>query len=528
MLALVLAWLTIRELSDSRQLTRIVPLIIGVTLGLGLAAPAWWALLDYSRGSARAVPDAAAHLQWLVPWNAWPGLVLPNWTVKWPDFSSRLSAHGATELACGLIPVPLIISAVIDRRYRLGFWRQTRWELALLVIVGALAMIPTAGVFRWSFRWLPLFHLVLSLCAAEAMKLTAENAEIADKKKSSAFSALSAVILLSLLLLVAQAFHFGGDNLFPLGWILLALASVWLIIEFKSPRWIREWSFPAIVFPALLATYLCIPPNCGVPKYNLTQSLLKPEPLDPHRLYLSIYPPPEFAYRVEAHPDPVGGTIRPGSTSMWAALRFVNGYSPIRPAGVAREFATSIHGEIDPNMGEWLVWNEAHAGALLDRLGIDGIIIANAFDFAPRPAEAWNLSGANDEARVYHRRGAPIPVVRSADWDGKHSLADVSGIVDSRNDVTASITVPAADKPALLVFSRPYFRGYRAWLDGRALPVQSFRNLIPLVEVPAGAHGQLRLAYRPNWLIYGGAVALTSAAIWIASAIFALCLSRRA
>ena len=30
MLALVLAWLTIRELSDSRQLTRIVPLIIGV------------------------------------------------------------------------------------------------------------------------------------------------------------------------------------------------------------------------------------------------------------------------------------------------------------------------------------------------------------------------------------------------------------------------------------------------------------------------------------------------------------------
>ena len=30
-------------------------------------------------------------------------------------------------------------------------------------------MVPTAGVFRWSFRWLPLFHLVLALCTAEAL-----------------------------------------------------------------------------------------------------------------------------------------------------------------------------------------------------------------------------------------------------------------------------------------------------------------------------------------------------------------------
>ena len=50
-----------------------------------------------------------------------------------------------------------------------AFVRRMKWELALLVVVLALAMLPSANVFRWSFRWLPLFHLVLALVAAEAL-----------------------------------------------------------------------------------------------------------------------------------------------------------------------------------------------------------------------------------------------------------------------------------------------------------------------------------------------------------------------
>jgi hypothetical protein len=532
MLGLVLGWLALREIVTSRELTRIIPLVLGTVLGFGLAAPAWLALLDYVQGSARAAQESAAHFQWLVPWNAWPGLVLPNWTVKWPDFSSRMMPHAATELACGLIPVPLIISGFLINFA--AFWKKLRWEIALLVLVAVLANLPTAGVFRWSFRWLPLFHLVLALCAAEALKLTTENTEVAEfirRKGISAFSALSAVRLPSFLLLVlaivlalaAKSFGFGGKYFFPLNWILLVLAFAWLVLNYASARWIQEWAPPAIVFAALLATYFCISPNCAVPKYNFAQTLLEPEPLDPHRLYLSIYPPPEFAYRLEAHPAPVGQTVRPGSTSMWAGLRFVNGYSPIRPAGVAREFAASIHGEIDSHVGEWLAWKEAGKNGLLDRLGVDGVIIAREFDFAPAPANEWQLVIANDEGRVYHRHGEPSANVRPVDWESAAPRANVSDIVESRNGVSASVDVPAGNGPAVLAFSRPYFRGYRAWLDGRALPVRSFRNLIPLVEVPADARGRLTLAYRPDWLIYGGGIALASAAIWIGCAIAALC-----
>jgi len=56
---------------------------------------------------------------------------------------------------------------------------------------------------------------------------------------------------------------------------------------------LRAWAPPAVTFAVLLATYFCIPPNCGVPKYNFGQQLLDPAPLDRQRLYLSVYPEAE-------------------------------------------------------------------------------------------------------------------------------------------------------------------------------------------------------------------------------------------
>jgi len=528
MLLLVIGWLTLRDIARTRRVLGVLPMLLGVALGFGIAAPAWLALFEYVRGSAREALQPASHFQWLVPWNAWPALVLPSWTVKWVDFSSRLMPHTGTELACGLIPVPLILAAFMSKPR--AFLRATKWELALLIIVAALTMVPTAGVFRWSFRWLPLFHLVLALCAAEALKLTTEIAEDAAEKDRRNFSPPSvrsvvnlpaslALLFIVALVLAAHFFGFGGEHLFPLGWILIALSIAWLLAGFVQH--LREWLPVAVAFIALLATYLCIPPNCGVPRYNFAQSLLNPAPLDAQRLYISFYPAPELAYRLEVHPHPAGQIVRPGSMSMWAGLRFVNGYSPIRPAGVAREFASAIHGEIDANTGEWLAWSEAHPDGLLERLGVDGVIVAREYEFAPLPASEWQLVFSNDEGRIYHRRGAALARVRSVDRDGNHAMAQVTKIAESRNRVSAQVEVPADQRPALLAFSRPYFRGYRASLNGRELPVRTIRNLIPLVEVPAGSRGTVQLVYRPPWIVYGGAVGIGCAVMWFAGLLLA-------
>src|SRR2546430_9365816 len=526
MLALLLVWLALRAVfvvddiaSPARKrpgglarLTRIWPLLSGLALGLGLSAPAWLALLDYVHGSARESLHSSAHWQWLVPWNAWPGLILPSWTVDWSNFSSRFVPHGATELACGLVPsIALLTGFLVDGRALL---KKIRWETALLFVVFILAMIPTAGVYRWSSRSLPLFHLVLTLCAAEALAFFSQK-----QRRLAAFFMLLLVIML---IIGACVLRTRGEHLFPLAWIFLGLAFGWLMVESLQLSFLREWAPAAVVFAALLATYICIPPNSGVPKYNLAQSLLEPQPLDPHRLYLSVYPTPAPSYRAEAKPGPVGQIVRLGSTSMWAGLRFVNGYSPIRPAGVAREFASAIHGEVDPDLAQWFLQHQAGENGLLERIGIDGIIVAREFNFTPQPAAEWELATEANEGRVFHRRGQPIPTVRSVNFSGKNSIAKITDIVAGGKFFSASILAPDGDRPALFPVSLSLFPRYRALINRRNLAVFSERNLIPLIDVPPGTHGRLTLYYRPDWLIYGSALAIISAAVCLISAFFAI------
>jgi hypothetical protein len=507
MLLVLIAWLSIKSLGQTRNVTSLLPMLLGVALGFGLSAPAWLAILDLVQGSARELQLASAHWQWLVPPAALPGLVLPCWTVDWADFSSRHVPHTGIEMACGLVPVPILVAGLIGRGRELV--RQIKWQLILLLVVLILSMLPTAGLFRWSFRWLPFVHLILVICAAEALQV----------KLGSLIPAAAALALVVLAAIAMSMLRTGGSYVFPLTWIFICLAALWYLSEFLLRNsGLREWAPIAITFLALLATYLYIPPNGGVPKYNLSQELLKPPPLDPSRLYLSIYPWAELTYRVEKKSQPVGQIVRPGSTSMWAKLHFINGYSPIRPAGVAREFATTIHGEINPAMGDYLLNYQAGEGGELALLGVDGIVVAREIDIAPRPASEWQLVVSTNEGRVFHRRGAPFTRVRSVpSIDSRPNeqfvSATIARINDSRNRVEADVDVPTGDQSALLTFSRPYFRGYEARLGNRKLAVTSYRGLFPLVEVPASLHGRLTLTYRPYWLKWGSAAAIVCALV---------------
>ncbi len=505
MLLVLVGWLSIKSLVETRSIFSVLPMLFGVALGFGLSAPAWLAILDLLQGSARELQSSSAHWQWLVPPAALPGLILPSWTVNWTDFSSKNVPHTATELACGLVASAVFIAAFIWHGRMLV--TRLKWELVLLLIVLLLCMMPTAGPFRWSFRWLPFFHLVLAICAAEVLQMKLRPA-------TAATSPLAIVLLTAAALLI---FRTSGSYSFPLITILIGLAGVFFLFEFRfrNPE-IRYWVPVAITFCALLATYFCIPTNGDVPRYNFAQELLKPAPLDPQRLYLSVYPWAELTYCVSNKPQPVGQTLRPGSTSMWAGLHFINGYSPIRAAGVAREFATTIHGEINPEKGSYVLNSQAGKDGELALLGVDGIIVARELDIAPEPASEWEMVVSTDEGRVFHRRDAPFARVRSVTSidsrpNEQFATATISNIKDSRNCVEADIDVPNGNRSALLTFSRPYFRGYRARLGNQKLTVTSYRGLFPMAEIPAGASGRLLLTYRPCWLMWGTAVAVICA-----------------
>ena len=526
MLLILAAWLSIKTMWErpwrhARRDTHvpptliIAPMLIGVALGFGMSAPAWLALFEQVQGSARELQAPSAHWQWLVPPTAWPGLILPCWTVKWADFSTRYMPHTANELACGLVAPAALVAGFICCRGAL--FSRIKGELVLLLVVLLLCMIPTAGLFRWSFRWLPFFHLILAVCAAEALRLQAGS--VTPAKVAFAVVVLTASAMWIL--------HITGRYAFPLTWIFLALAVVWFVSHFLlSDSEIQNWIPAGITFLALLATYFCIPTNCGVPKYNFSQQLLNPAPLDPARLYLSVYPWAELTYATSNKPQPVGQTLRPGSTSMWAALHFINGYSPIRPAGVAREFVTSIHGEINPDVGTRLLMREAGKDGELALLGVDGVVVAREVDIAPQPGSEWEEVVTTDEGRVFHRRGTPFARVRSvtsidARPTEQFSLATISNINNSRNSVDADIEVPPGNRPSLIIFSRPYFRGYKAHLGNVNLAVNSYRGLFPMIEVSPGVQGRLVLAYRPTWLTLGASLAVVCALITLCGLVVA-------
>src|SRR5207302_8998332 len=199
--------------------------------------------------------------------------------VNWLDFSSRFTPHGATELACGLVPPAVLFSGfIVNGRALL---KKNRWELILLLLLFLLAMIPTAGVFRWSFRWLPFLHLVLALCAAEAL------ASFSQKQKR--FAAFLLFLFLILIVIIALIAKTGGEHLFPLAWIFLGLALGWLLVESLQLNFVRQSAPAAVVFTALLSTYICILPDFGLSKENLAQSLLVRQPLTARTICTECY-----------------------------------------------------------------------------------------------------------------------------------------------------------------------------------------------------------------------------------------------
>src|ERR1044071_8554821 len=145
-------------------------------------------------------------------------------------------------------------------------------------------------------------------------------------------------------------------------------------------------------------------------------------------------------------------------------------------------------------------------------MGVNGIVVAQEVNITPHPSSEWEMVASTDEGKVFHRRGAPSSRVRSVTSidsrpNEEFASATISRITESRNFVQADIHVPTGDQPALLTFSRPYFRGYNAQVGGQKLMVTSYRGLFPIVEVPAGTQGRLTVVYRPAWLWWGGGAA---------------------
>lgn len=488
-------------------------------LGLGLAAPSVLMLLEYFPYTARESVATQVEAMWFVPPAGFFGLVIPAFAAVWNVFTGPLP-HPSVELLGAFVPLAALLAGA-----RRDFLRRHAIELALLGVLIVLMLLPSAGPFRWSFRWLPLFHLVLAVLGA-----------VAFQRRAAKF----ALMLIAVTAAAALAFDREPQTTLLHAAIVAALCIVWLFVDHPA--------VPAAITAAMiLLTFATFSHRGEVPVWRYDEALREPCVLSPARRYLALY---DFDSTIaeDEHGRFTRGVraeLRPGNTPMLARLKFINGYSPLGLAALRNVFDVDAHGPMSPQRAEIFLRYESGPNELLQQLGVDGLVVPEAM--ARRHANilarnGWRPAARLADALVLHRERIHSPVFQSetavkiADEQQAYAAIfnrrtpqltvvlftpggaerywrrDLRIAEESRN----STHVIFEDKgpKTLLVFRRPWLPGWRATIDGKPAPVLRANMIMPAVEVPPDAF-DVRLVYRPTSLVVGLAIAALSLVVLV-------------
>jgi hypothetical protein len=481
--------------------------ILAGVLGVGLAAPSWLALVELMHGSTRESWGTMTHESWKVPWLAWSALFLPAFETNWNTFFLAWYPHISVEMAGGLIPTAACLAAIGQSRGR--FLVKYFGDIIFLAVIVALASAPGFGSFRWSFRLLPIFFLVLGLLGAAALRELPQ--------RIPAFVALSGSLIMWT---AATLTGTCADHRFALvqTGILVFWALAMFIPRMRASHWLASGATVALIF----ASYTLLPMTQHVSRHEFRDNLLKPAPLEPERLYLSVHNFMDIINETAAKPG-FGTILRPCNTAQLAGLHFVNGYTSFTSQGLPLLFET--HGSLEPEKADLILRPESER--LLDLLGVDGLCIATKFlPLADRLKTGWQLVSIAEEGQVYHRWPRRATACKTLDSvferpGEKFAMPELKILEVGRSRVKVEVSDSFGVGPIALAFPRPWFPGYQATLNGRPVPARSYLNFIPIVELPPGSMGVVELRYWPNFLRLGLPISGASAMVLLAAAIVA-------
>ncbi|MEW6729714.1 MAG: hypothetical protein AB1489_00120 [Acidobacteriota bacterium] len=549
MIGLITVWLALRQWRVNHSIKRLSRLAVAWLLGLGLAAPALLMLIEYSNYAVRQKMGFVTQWLWVVPIYSLPGLILPSFTVTWLTFLGW-RPHASVELACGLAPAIIFPTTLILLRREL--LQRVRWELGLFAVTFLLSIGPSIFPLRWSFRWLSLLHLLLAILAAEGLELL-RTKQINSKSTNNiqplikvfqnncgvwAFSGVMIVWLVSLILRLDIT-----EQSYLLGIKLLLISLCWAIVEqvFSIQSHIRRLTPVAVILISFWVTYQQIPTNLALPHWKCSPNISKVAPFDPNIRYLSLYSGDDM-FKTD---KPVGTIVRFGNSSMCAGVEFINGYSPIMPIGLRYLLQLGGQGYMNRSNALLTLQREIGSTGLLALMGVDGLVVPDSIPSAKAKLleEGWQLIASSEEGSIFHRPGPPSPRIRSVlsvqtsndymnalTWlvsrtevsapfvllkpesmpsqQLSFAATNVKLVAETRLRAIAQVEPLNSSGESLVLFSRPWYPGYRATLNGKEVPVEVINYFLPAVRLPAGAQGELILEYRPSSFVIGVIIAL--------------------
>jgi hypothetical protein len=501
-------WMLAIEVRRTRSVRSAAEVLGGACLGLCLAAPALLMLAEYGAACERA-SEYGADSRWVVPIAALPGLLSPAWRSMWSVFEAR-TVRPAPELF-SLVGLSVLAAALTDGTTRGPAVRSAApWAILALASM-FFGCLPSLLPFRWSFRWLPLWHLAMALAAARA---TEQQAPRSLPRRSwlptSGFIALVGVVAVSIAGLTSSEGSRRPDvMLVPL--LAVPMTGAWWLAGHLGGRRLDAWCASVAAIAGLFLT-LSTTRSSDIATWPLPERLASAGGIDPSRTYLAV----DVARDIETATARSAEWFRLGNQPMLAGLSFVNGYSPMRPSVVTNRVPLALHGWIrgGENTGPTLS-ALLRDPASLDDLGIDGLVLATWAERALSDgliAHGWFRRASFDAGSVYERGAEATPrawLVDAETADDVHPrrLADSRiRLYESDTEATAILEEPV-DRPALLVFKRAAYPGYRGSVNAVERTTIPYRGTLVAVPVAAGTQGAIRVAYRPRSLVAGEAVA---------------------
>jgi hypothetical protein len=196
-------------------------------------------------------------------------------------------------------------------------------------------------------------------------------------------------------------------------------------------------------------------------------------------------------------------------------LKAINGYTPVGHNGM-RELLPypSVHGLYKPYESLKNISQPSSVDPVIFdyQLMNIGYISAWKVDITPEISSLLSQAGLQIEPyrledRVLIKPKELRPVEGSLTYQSIEGLVKFShkdGMMHEWFDIRNSTT------ERILIFSRVYWHGYHAVIDGEEYPVTSYKNALIKVVVPSNVSGQMHLYYEPvswrftKWLIIIG------------------------
>ena len=99
------------------------------------------------------------------------------------------------------------------------------------------------------------------------------------------------------------------------------------------------------------------------------------------------------------------------------------------------------------------------------------------------------------------RYGAPLSVFHGSNCAGDEHLAVLY------RDPERSIFEVDLACPGLVIVGDPYYRGWRAWLDGKRVPIQEYEGVVRAIDAAPGGH-RIEMQYRPASVYWGAGLSV--------------------